>query len=823
MRKFYNILQNRRHDLLCLSIIICAAVIFFYPVWLQGKTFYAFDTLKNLFPWLPYAPPGFKSMNALITDPLNSPYPASLLLSNIFFYNNFNSCFELPLWNSNFFGGVPFSGYYTSPVKLLFYACIPPVRAHDIFLFVHLCAAGSCCWLFLRQLRRSRIAALAGALMWMFNAYVMCWFEFEAFLLLAATLPAALLFIDRWLRRGGIINWLLLTLTLSWALMPGYAHLLMLHLLLMAAYTLFMTVPGFIRNRKRECLNRAAGVLLAVLVSFMSSLNFFLDHYETYAEGSREPYSFSGLLEHTGRVPARFLPQLIYPYFFGSPSKEFNFLPRDYQSQLYNNFSEMCIFCGIPALFLLAAALAGLKRHYRLRFFFCAGVVILLMCMGTILYYPLYLTVPGLKLTTPTRLLQLFGFCVCVCSAFGLDVMLKSRVVKYKAVLTGLWLAIAATALLLPLGAMTGTGVKLIFNNPAKLKEYTEFARHFYSFSSPDIYIPLICTGLSLLCCLCIVYSRKKIFRHFASALLILLLTTELMAFGWNYNTAVPAADAFPPTPGIDFLMNQEKPFRIMTLGPFYLNAFAPFGLENIGGYASAIPERLKKYIHFSQQFEQPGGYASRILTLRTHASPLIDLLNVKYILTPPESELQRDSNLKLVYSHEIDIYENLNALPRAFLVPEAIPCGDDLEAFDKLSAMSRKELRDKVVIESATHKLNAPPSATSPLVAIKEYSPSRIKLNTSGLTGGYLVLSNNYHPGWKCTVNGAPADILKANYIMQAIALPPGENIVIFSFSPALPVIFLWISIATYIALTALLVYFITKARNKGITNGHM
>jgi hypothetical protein len=777
---------------------------FFYPVWLQGKTFYAFDTLKNLFPWLPYAPPGFRSMNTLITDPVHVPAP-SLLISNIFFHNNNG----LPLWNDSLFGGVPFFGYYTSPVKLLFYACIPPVRAHDIFLFVHLCAAGVFCWLFLRQLRRSRTAALAGALMWMFNAYVMCWFEFEAFLLLAATLPAALLFIDRWLRRGGIINWLLLALTLSWAMTPGFAHLLMLHLLLLAAYTLFLTAPGFIKNRKRECIKRAAGVLLAVCVSFMSALNFFLDHYETYAEGSREPYSFSGLLEHTGRVPAKFLPQLVYPYFFGSPSKEFNFLPRDHKTQLYNNFSEMCIFCGIPALFLLAAALAGLKRHYRLRFFFCAGVIILLMCMGTILYYPLYLTVPGLKLTTPTRLLQLFGFCVCICSAFGLDIILKSKLVRYKTVLTGLWLVIATTALLLPLGAMTETGVKLIFNNPAKLKEYSEFARDFYSFNSPDIYIPLISTGLSLLCCLCIVYSRKKVLKHVASTLLILLLTIELMTFGWNYNTAVPIADAFPPTPGINFLMNQEKPFRIITLGPFYLNAFAPFGLESVGGYASAMPEKFKKYIYFSQQFKQSGGYASRILSLRTYASPLIDLLNVKYILTPPKSGMQRDANLKLIYAHEIDIYENKNALPRAFFVPEAISCNNAQEAFERLTAMTREELRDKIIVESAAQKFYATPSTTSTLVAIKEYAPGKIELNTSGLTGGYLILNNNYHPGWKCTINGIPTDILKANYIMQAIALPPGENTVLFSFSPNLPVIFLWISIATYIALTTLLVYF--------------
>ena len=143
------------------------------------------------------------------------------------------------MWNDTVFCGIPFYGYYTSPFKILYYGFIPPVRAHDIFLFLHLTATGIFCFLYLRNLRRKQLSSLLGAILWMFNGYVMCWFEFESFLLLAATLPAGLLFIDRWWRKPGAVNWLMMSLVFCWEISGGYAHLFMLQMLFFAVYVVY--------------------------------------------------------------------------------------------------------------------------------------------------------------------------------------------------------------------------------------------------------------------------------------------------------------------------------------------------------------------------------------------------------------------------------------------------------------------------------------------------------------------------------------------------------------------------------------------------------
>ena len=47
----------------------------------------------------------------------------------------------------------------------------------------------------------------------------------------------------------------------------------------------------------------------------------------------------------------------------------------------------------------------------------------------------------------------------------------------------------------------------------------------------------------------------------------------------------------------------------------------------------------------------------------------------------------------------------------------------------------------------------------------------------------GYLVLADIWFPGWKCTVDGRPTPIYRANYLFRAIELPASGREVVFQF----------------------------------------
>jgi hypothetical protein len=64
-------------------------------------------------------------------------------------------------------------------------------------------------------------------------------------------------------------------------------------------------------------------------------------------------------------------------------------------------------------------------------------------------------------------------------------------------------------------------------------------------------------------------------------------------------------------------------------------------------------------------------------------------------------------------------------------------------------------------------------------------YEPNRLKLKAEICRPSFLVLSEIYYPGWKATVDGEPAPVLKADYVLRAVPLMPGEHWVELRFLP--------------------------------------
>lgn len=81
---------------------------------------------------------------------------------------------------------------------------------------------------------------------------------------------------------------------------------------------------------------------------------------------------------------------------------------------------------------------------------------------------------------------------------------------------------------------------------------------------------------------------------------------------------------------------------------------------------------------------------------------------------------------------------------------------------------------------------LPAPPVGTnqnSGTVEFQSYSPKDIKLHTQASTPTVLLLNDKYDPHWRVWIDGKPASLLRANFIMRGVYLPAGEHHVEFYF----------------------------------------
>ena len=389
---------------LSIIYILVISFLFFSPVIFKNKTFYAFDCLSYYYPWagldLEYS-----MKNLLISDPINSPahYPKHIQFQKAIAENIF------PFWSNSNFCGTPFNPY-TYPLDNLLFSLFSITTAHDLLLFLHLIGVGLFTYIYLKQIGLKSLPSLTGSIAWMFNGCVMVWFEAEDTLMMACFLSAILFFIEKLRAKFSGLAFLGLVWVLSLSISVPWIILLIYQMFFIGAYILYRSIPKvnsdftWSKTIKFCALNGSA-----VIISVAITINVFFLYLYQYGDSQRVPFAFNELFQETGQLPLQYLTTLLFPDIFGNPAFSISFTPKTSGPQPYNNYSELCIYCGIPTLFLVIACLVHFRKKF-VKFFASTAVVTIFLAMGTFLYYPFAKFIPGLDTTTPTRVLFLFGF-----------------------------------------------------------------------------------------------------------------------------------------------------------------------------------------------------------------------------------------------------------------------------------------------------------------------------------------------------------------------------------------------------------------------------
>lgn len=806
---------EKHHGAFSIALLILFSAIFFLPAILHEKTFYGFDTLFDYLPWASYDR-DFRPHNPLLTDPVNFFYPI---------YHTYQSSLgnlELPLWNHHNFLGSSFTFFNIYP--LIFYALLPITTAHDFLLFFHLAGTGIFTFLYLREIGLKSMPSVLGSVSWMFNGYIMVWFEFEYTLIMAMTLSATLYFIERLFRTRTAVSILSLSVILVISVCTGYAHLLIYQSLMIGFYILYrchlkITGNGHIGKSIIPPLKCLA---IAIAISVVVSVNVFTSFAAIYQGSQRKELTPRQLFMKKGQLPAKYLTTLLFPKFYGTPVLDYktnryvSFTPKTHESQTYNNYNELCIYSGILSLFLALACIPFIGRIPYIGFFVISGLLTILLPM-TFLYYPLALFVPGLNLSTPTRILYLFGFSVSVLAAFGANIIQEQKKISNSWIAV-LWISIPIAAICIAMFVQTEAGMKWATGLPLLSDTDRNLLHPHFALSSDVIGHPLLTIFATCIILFGFLYASRKRYRNFFLCIGIVLLLNDLVSFGHFYNTVSPREFEFPETPAIRFLKNDKSLYRIVTTEGFMHNSFVPFGIEDIGGYSSFYPKRYGEFFKISQQgpnTKLPDEF-SRWLNFKKLDSPLLDLINTKYFLTSPRMKM--DSNkLELVYRGEINIYENPDALPRIFFVPNYHLAGSPQDACKILGESSRKDFLDRVILETPPPDFiqknrDFSPKGGEAIINVVSYKPSKIEIGLVSNSNGFLVISNNYHSGWKAKNGNRPVKILRTNYIMQAIPVKKGENKVTLAFRPNLLIAGLITTIVGSIALLTVLAICLIK-----------
>ncbi len=88
---------------------------------------------------------------------------------------------------------------------------------------------------------------------------------------------------------------------------------------------------------------------------------------------------------------------------------------------------------------------------------------------------------------------------------------------------------------------------------------------------------------------------------------------------------------------------------------------------------------------------------------------------------------------------------------------------------------------RETVLLEEAA---SAPPAGNEavpaePNVTLAAYDSHRIELAVRAPSAGYILINDAYDPDWEVELNGRPAPLLRADYLLRAFAVPAGPSAV--------------------------------------------
>ncbi|MBS1251472.1 MAG: hypothetical protein MAG451_00505 [Anaerolineales bacterium] len=140
----------------------------------------------------------------------------------------------------------------------------------------------------------------------------------------------------------------------------------------------------------------------------------------------------------------------------------------------------------------------------------------------------------------------------------------------------------------------------------------------------------------------------------------------------------------------------------------------------------------------------------------------------------------------------DVVVYDNLDALPRTFVVHHARLVPDDETALAIIDNPTF-DPQMEVLLASPSHAVQGSRGAeehgrfrAQPTAHITHYSPQRVEIQADLDRSGYLVLLDSYYPGWQATVDGRPATIHRADVLFRAVALGPGRHTVTFIYDPS-------------------------------------
>lgn len=698
---------------------------------------------------------------------------------------------RIPLWSENFNSGHPFLADIQSAV---FYPIALVNTLVNVWLFssfslfalelealLHFYLAGAFTYVFARRVlsrplrvsamitsfddsieetskvsvRIARVGAFTSAIVFMFGGYLTSYPSLQlAILETAVWLPLALYCLERateterptpndkrrTTNNKRLIAWLIgAGLVLGVAALAGHPQTFLFVVAVSVIYFVWRSYQAraeamgdtrYAIRKRRYLMRVAAQIGLPFLIAFGVAAVQLIPAIEYQQLSTREALSFA---DAAAGFPTLDVLQFILPGFASA-----------FASPLY--IGILPLWLAIFALVRRRTGDGGRPNGLSERAFWgLLALVSLILSFGfyVFAYAVIYLFVPGAALfREQERLAFVVSFALAMLAGYGITDLFAEAERKRAHKLYAL----------LPFGAALMFALLITFfvagaqNSDGRL-----------SFLGDRAGLMLVLFGLSSL--VLGLYLRNIISLKWFVPLAIVLILFDAWSVEETSNKG-QAQDRFGDNALIDQVKQDTGIFRVAAAPNIMPGHFGiMYDVEEVGGIS---PLRLANY--------------DRLLALPSNVSA--KLLNVKYLLTnQPAADttvvLQSDGN---------EVLGRNQVVPRAWMVGDAQVIPNDSAQFEQLAA-GLDVAQTALVSSPLPFALDA--NASQGTLRFGDRGAERLALDVNTPADGLLILSENYFPGWRATVDGQSVEILRADLSLRAVPIRAGQHHVEMWYEP--------------------------------------
>ncbi len=719
----------------------------------------------------------------------------------------------IPEWNPYMFGGLPYvaamHGDIFYPTALL-RMVMPTDLAMTLGFVIHLFVAGLFTYGFLRAWGLGFFPSLVGGMAYMLSGPIASYASpgHDGKLFVSALLPLALWMLVRGVRDGRHWAWGAFALTVGLAVLSPHPQLLQYLLLTAGAFALFLalgTNAAGVKLDRRAAVRRLAFALAAVLIGMaIGAIQFapVREYVDWSPRSGGRDYGYATSFS----FPLVELFNVYLPQFTGM-------LDRYWGPNGIHLHSE---YLGGPMLLLAGAAFGGDTRRRFRRFWIGAAVVAFLWMLGgnTPFFRLVYELVPGTKFfRAPSTVIYVFAFAVSILAALGTERIIARQLTRRYAIV---WASVGlAVALLASSGIVTAIASSAARAGGEALAAAQGIDPR-YASQAGDQYAAMANANAGD-----VVFGawRSFVFVALADGALLGFLRggitprTVGIAFAaivaadqWSiarhyWLFSPPASTLYASDPAIELLKREPEPGRVLVAATSDSGLAHPdpyFGTDRQGKGTGLMVHGIRSVTGYHGN--ELGRYQTLVSTpLPSGASPLVTPTfwrheNARYLYT---NRPFGDSTLRLMIGpvrnsagSTVYLYRLPGDNPYAWVTPAITKAPDpDAQAavLDPRFDPSRIAVFDTgaAIQAPAVTKLPEPLPITT---RTSDVGPGRatVALSAPAPAGAALVVSENYFPGWRASVDGQEVPVYRADYNLIGVPLPAGAHTIVLSFHDA-------------------------------------